>query len=89
MKKKMTVKEFAKKVTGSFNRLQNSIKKHDREKTSRFLYIAALDRLESDADYRSVQSNPAIPQYKKEQYKARREKEVMMDIEREIKNGIC
>lgn len=89
MKKNMTVKEFGRRAVESIDRLKNSINKKDKETTERLLYIAALDRLESDADYRSVKNNPDTPAHVKERYARRREKETIMDIEGEVMNGIC
>ena len=82
--KKISVKEFGKAMVNSYNNILMRKKKLSRAKAKRLLFVAALDRLENDADYRTVCKCSRIPDEVKTAYKERRQNEVMQEIITEI-----
>ena len=82
--RKISVKEFGKAMVNSYNNILMRKKKLSRSKARRLLFVAALDRLENDADYRTVCSCNRISNDDKAAYKERRQNEVMQEIITEI-----
>jgi len=82
--KKISIKEFGKAMVNSYNNILMRKRKLSRSKARRLLFVAALDRLENDADYRTVCNCNIISDDDKIAYKERRQNEAMQEIITEI-----
>lgn len=81
---KITAKLFGKAMVNSYKNIIARKNKLSRSKARRLLFVAALDRLENDGDYRAVCNSPKISEDDKTAYRNRRQNEVMKQIAEEI-----
>ena len=81
---KITVEKFGKAMINSYNNILARKKRLSKSKARRLLFVAALDRLENDGDYRTVCNSPKITEEAKVAYKERKQNEVMQQIIEEI-----
>ena len=81
---KITVEKFGKAMVNSYNSILARKKKLSRSKARRLLFVAALDRLENDGDYRTVCNSHKISEEAKAAYKEQKQNEAMQQIIEEI-----
>lgn len=81
---KISAKDFGKAMVNSYNNILMRKKRLSRSKARRLLFVAALDRLENDGDYRTVCKSDRISAQDKLAYKERKQNEVMQQIIEEI-----
>lgn len=81
---KISAKDFGKAMVKSYNSILMRKNKLSRSKARRLLFVATLDRLENDGDYRTVCNSDKISDIDKAAYKAQKQHEAIQQIIEEI-----